>query len=176
MPPLTEDCCNFLCCWSECHENGCPLNLLTPCGKCIDPPAGSGEPTAARIEGGSVSSRDSFITWALRDDSALMRAARVLMAMALKRLRGHVTTLPVRKPAESGRLGMDVDNVFTYHPPFGDQTQRYENIRNAAKGLALLIQDTSHPSREQAMALTHLQQAVMCANAAIAVNEAPPDA
>jgi hypothetical protein len=69
---------------------------------------------------------------------------------------------------------LDLDNVFTYHRPFGSQPERYVAIREKAKELAALIQSTTPESREQSVALTNVQQAVMWANAAIAINEAEP--
>lgn len=64
-----------------------------------------------------------------------------------------------------------IQNTFTYHKPFGDQPQRYEQIRADAKVLALTIQECCPESREKSLALTNLQQAVMWANASIAINE-----
>jgi hypothetical protein len=71
---------------------------------------------------------------------------------------------------------IDVNNVFTYHSPVGDQPQRYEAIRASARELATKIQALTPISREQSVALTNLQQAVMWANAAIAINEAVTNA
>lgn len=65
----------------------------------------------------------------------------------------------------------DLRHRFTHHPPKGDQPVRYEAIREAAGELAFLIADQTPPSREQSLALTNLEQAVMWANAAIARNE-----
>ena len=67
---------------------------------------------------------------------------------------------------------MDVDNVFKYHAPKGDQAERYERIRAKAKELAELFIESAPESRERALALTNIQQAVMWENAAIAINEA----
>ncbi len=64
-----------------------------------------------------------------------------------------------------------LDNTFTYHAPFGDQSERYIQIRNSARQLAEIFIENSPPSREQSLALTNLEQAVMWANAAIARNE-----
>ena len=64
-----------------------------------------------------------------------------------------------------------VENNFTYHSPFGDQTARYQKIRNEAKNLAIHIMTFTPPSREQSLALTHLEDAIMWANASIARNE-----
>lgn len=64
-----------------------------------------------------------------------------------------------------------IDNTFTYHKPFGDQPQRYEALRGMAKQMATLIQGACPESREKSLAFTHLQEAVMWANASIAINE-----
>ena len=68
---------------------------------------------------------------------------------------------------------MDIEATFTYHPPFGTQAQRYGYLRAKAKELAYLIQEECPDSREKALALTNLQQTIMWANAAIAINEKP---
>ena len=60
---------------------------------------------------------------------------------------------------------------FTYHPPKGDQVERYEYLRGAALEFARIIVEKTPYSREQSVALTLLEQAVMMANAAIARNE-----
>lgn len=65
----------------------------------------------------------------------------------------------------------DLDNIFTYHAPFGDQTARYQEIRAKAKELASMILTFCPPSREQSLAVTSVQQSVMWANAAIAIHE-----
>lgn len=67
---------------------------------------------------------------------------------------------------------MDIENTFTYHKPKDDQPERYTKIREKAKELAYVISEETPMSREQSLALTHLQAAVMFANAAIAINEA----
>ena len=66
---------------------------------------------------------------------------------------------------------MDLDNVFCYHAPKGGQQERYIALRTKAKELAGLILASTPASREQSIALTNVQQAVMWANAAIAINE-----
>lgn len=67
----------------------------------------------------------------------------------------------------------EIERNFTYHPPKGNQPQLYEEIRNNAKELALFINDVCPDSREKSLALTHLETAVMWANAAIARNGEP---
>lgn len=64
-----------------------------------------------------------------------------------------------------------IDNTFTYHKPTGTQPERYEKLRSEAKNLALLIEKSCPESREKSLALTNLQQAIMWANASIAINE-----
>lgn len=66
---------------------------------------------------------------------------------------------------------LNVEAIFTYHAPHGNQADRYVALREKALELAVLIQDTTPESREQSVALTNLQQTVMWANAAIAINE-----
>lgn len=60
---------------------------------------------------------------------------------------------------------------FTYHAPKGDQPGRYEKLRQATKALAERFDAMCPDSREKSLALTHLEEAVMWANAAIARNE-----
>lgn len=64
-----------------------------------------------------------------------------------------------------------IENNFRYHPPTGTQAKRYETIRDGAKTLALIINELTPASREQSLAFTALEEAVMWANAAIARNE-----
>ncbi len=64
-----------------------------------------------------------------------------------------------------------LDNIFTYHKPFGNQPSRYEELRNSAKSLAQLINKACPESREKSLAITSLQQTIMWANASIAINE-----
>lgn len=65
----------------------------------------------------------------------------------------------------------DIERRFTYHPPKGDQATRYSEIRRHAHDLARTVDDLAPDSREKSLAVTHLEDAVMWANAAIARNE-----
>lgn len=65
----------------------------------------------------------------------------------------------------------DLENRFSYHPPKGDQFARYGELRAKARELAVMINELSPESREKSLAITHLEDAVMWANAAIARNE-----
>jgi hypothetical protein len=64
-----------------------------------------------------------------------------------------------------------LQRAFTYHKPKDDQGERYTKIRAKAYELALVIAECTPPSREQSVAFTELETAVMWANAAIARNE-----
>ena len=64
-----------------------------------------------------------------------------------------------------------IEKTFTYHPPKADQPLKYEEIRKNAKEMAQLFVALCPPSRELSLALTHLEEAMMFANAAIARNE-----
>lgn len=64
----------------------------------------------------------------------------------------------------------EISKNFKYHPPNGSQPERYVAVREKAKELATLIAQTCHQSRERALAMTNLEQAVMWANAGIARN------
>lgn len=68
----------------------------------------------------------------------------------------------------------EIQNIFTYHAPVGTQTSRYEGLRHQAQQLAMTIQVFCPDGREKSLALTNVQQAVMWANAAIAINEVKP--
>jgi hypothetical protein len=66
-----------------------------------------------------------------------------------------------------------IEQTFTYHPPQPGQPARYEALRAKARELAYLMTALCPYGRERATAMTHLQTAVMYANAAIAL-EPPP--
>ena len=65
----------------------------------------------------------------------------------------------------------ELDNVYQYHAPKGDQQERYMVIRNMGATMARCILDRTPKSREQSLALTKLEEAIMWANASIARNE-----
>lgn len=60
---------------------------------------------------------------------------------------------------------------FVYHPPKGDQTDRYASLRLCGNNLARALNESCPPSRELSLAMTNLEQAIFWANAAIARNE-----
>jgi len=60
---------------------------------------------------------------------------------------------------------------FKHHAPTEDQIPRYEKLRAAGLNVANEIRIMTPESREQSLALTHLEQAIMWANAAISRRE-----
>lgn len=69
-------------------------------------------------------------------------------------------------------IGQDeIETRFTYHAPKEDQPARYTQLRAKARELAELIVALTPSSREQSLALTELETAVMWANSAIARRE-----
>lgn len=69
---------------------------------------------------------------------------------------------------------IDLEAIFTYHPPSGTQQARYVALRNIGKAFAEAIIEFTPASREQSLAITRVQEAVQMANAAIAIHEVPP--
>lgn len=65
-----------------------------------------------------------------------------------------------------------IDHVFTYHAPDDVQKGQYERIREKAKELAKQIVADSPASADRSAALRKLREAVMTANAAIALRGA----
>jgi hypothetical protein len=60
---------------------------------------------------------------------------------------------------------------FTYHRPKPEQVDRYERLRSLFKELAIAVSEMTPPGREQALALTKLEESSMWSNAAIARGE-----
>jgi hypothetical protein len=63
-----------------------------------------------------------------------------------------------------------LENNFTYHSPSTAQTEAYTTLRSEGKKLAYLIKQLVPKGREQAVAMTNLEQALFWANAGIARN------
>jgi hypothetical protein len=63
-----------------------------------------------------------------------------------------------------------IENNFTHHRPGPGDSERYEAIRAKCKECAYLIKDLCPSSREQAVAITKLEEAMFWANAAVARN------
>ncbi len=66
---------------------------------------------------------------------------------------------------------LDLENLFTYHPPKGDQLERYAKLRDAAKRFAECIDLWCPDNADKYAAIRKVREAVMTANAAIACAE-----
>lgn len=62
-----------------------------------------------------------------------------------------------------------IEDIFTYHKPEADEPARYEHIRMAAQVLAKVIVENTPSSADQTVAIRKLREAVMVANASIAL-------
>lgn len=69
----------------------------------------------------------------------------------------------------ASRPAIDIEAMFTYHPPTPEQQEQYKRIRDKAKELAQVIVDNTPYCADQSAALRHLREAVMTANASIAI-------
>ena len=65
----------------------------------------------------------------------------------------------------------EIDNRFAYHPPRGDQAEKYVKIREAGKRMAKLINKNCLDTREKSLAITKIEEAIMWANTSIARHE-----
>lgn len=63
----------------------------------------------------------------------------------------------------------DLVMMFTYHAPTGDQPERYTRIRQEGLELAATILRNTPSSADQTAAIRKVREAVMTANAAIAL-------
>lgn len=81
------------------------------------------------------------------------------------------TMEPFELLSNPGVYEQELGRRFTYHPPKNDQAERYLTIRMMAHKMARGIVEMTPPSREQSLALTRLEGAVMWANSAIARRE-----
>jgi hypothetical protein len=63
----------------------------------------------------------------------------------------------------------NVRELFTYHPPTDEQILKYQRIRKAAEALTLEILACCPGSADMSTAVRKVREAVMTANAAIAL-------
>jgi len=65
---------------------------------------------------------------------------------------------------------LDLDHIFTYHPPTGSyQIEHYTTLRQAAHEFAKVIVAHTPAGPDQSAAIRKVREAVMTANAAIAL-------
>ncbi len=79
--------------------------------------------------------------------------------------------MSIAKYEVSQKMQDELKVRFTYHKPKNGQGPRYEQIRGDAGKLATNLCQLCPESRELSLALTHLEEAVFWANAAIARRE-----
>jgi len=65
---------------------------------------------------------------------------------------------------------IDLDHIFSYHAPTLDKVEQYNNLREAAKVFAQTIADNTPASADQSAAIRKVREAVMTANAAVALD------
>lgn len=63
-----------------------------------------------------------------------------------------------------------LEQLFKYHAPREDQLPKYQAIREAALVFAKVIMINTPPSPDQTAAIRKLREAVMTANASIALD------
>lgn len=64
----------------------------------------------------------------------------------------------------------DLDNRFNYHAPNGDKIKLHEIVRAECRNLSHSLNILVPEGREKSLAITHLEEVMMWANAAIARN------
>lgn len=68
----------------------------------------------------------------------------------------------------------ELGNRFEYHPPKDERTvSAHEYVRNRCLGLADELNETLPEGREKSLAITHLEETMMWANASIARSGGP---
>jgi hypothetical protein len=65
----------------------------------------------------------------------------------------------------------DIDHMFKYHPPKPEQVPKYEELREAARTFAQTILRLTPGCADQTAAIRKVREAVMTANAAIALEK-----
>ena len=63
----------------------------------------------------------------------------------------------------------DLDHIFTYHKPNASQLVKYTDLRDAANEFAKVIIKCTPKGADQSAAIRKVREAVMTANAAIAL-------
>jgi hypothetical protein len=76
-------------------------------------------------------------------------------------------------PRESTELELKLENLFTYHAPeSNDQRRAYEAIRGWGLAFAKVICEFTPKGSDQSAAIRKVREAVMTANAAVALKGA----
>lgn len=62
-----------------------------------------------------------------------------------------------------------IEDIFSYHAPTPDQIPKYNAIREGAKVFAQIVMDNTPGPADQTVAIRKVREAVMIANASIAL-------
>ena len=65
---------------------------------------------------------------------------------------------------------MNIEKIFTYHKPTPEQLPRYDALRAAARAFAQVILDNTPACADRSAAIRKVREAVMTANACIALD------
>ncbi len=65
----------------------------------------------------------------------------------------------------------DLDELFTYHAPTDEQRVQYGVLRDAAKEFAGVILQNTPACADQSAAIRKVREAIMTANAAVALDQ-----
>ena len=63
----------------------------------------------------------------------------------------------------------DLDHIFKYHAPKGDDLEKYQKIRDAGKAFAEVVLQNTPTGADQSATIRCIREAVMTANASIAL-------
>lgn len=66
-------------------------------------------------------------------------------------------------------MQFDLDHIFCYHAPEGDDLERYQKIREAGKAFAEVILANTPECEDQTCAINMIRDTVMVSNASVAL-------
>ena len=90
------------------------------------------------------------------------------MSSQMEDVRSQVPDYPIVPYPIKDEDEKRMQNDYQYHAPKPGQPERYTEIRKCAGIMARMILEQCPPSRERSVALTHIENSVFYANAAIA--------
>jgi hypothetical protein len=101
-----------------------------------------------------------------------MKEAKAKQAYDQERTRGGYASDGGTQGQTASLLSDDriLDELFKYHRPNPSQAIRYENLRAAAKAFAKVVCINTPAGADQASAISKIREAVMLANASVALN------
>ena len=67
----------------------------------------------------------------------------------------------------------EIVEIFKYHPPDAERIRAHDLVREVMRDATLELAAHLPPSRERSAFITHMQQASMMANAALAIHGVP---